>query len=135
MMEYVEKIVIDGKVLAIVMRKNFNKLGCNFVTPIDLTFQLGVHIEKSGTHIKAHKHIPFKELKEVYPQEFFYVEYGKIEVGIHNENNIHKKVILSEGDMILLNCPHEVKLLEDSKFLELKQGPYRGKDAEKEYLI
>ena len=130
----VEKIEVDGKILAIVIRKSFNKQGCNFVTPEDFPLQLGFHVSKAGTQVMAHSHVPFKELKNIYPQEFFYVESGKIEVGLYYNTDRYSKVILNKGDMILLNCSHEVKFLEDSKFIELKQGPYRGKDVEKEYF-
>ncbi|MBI3026875.1 hypothetical protein HYY70_02075 [Candidatus Woesearchaeota archaeon] len=134
MEHHVERIVADDKVLAIVVRNSFAKPGLNFITPEDFSFQLGVHISKAGINVKAHRHKPFKELKNVYPQEFFYVENGKVEIGIYNERDKHSSVLLGGGDMIILNCPHEVKFIEDSKFVELKQGPYRGKDAEKEYL-
>lgn len=130
----VEKIDADGKILAIVIRSTFSKQGCSFVTPEDFPFQLGIHVNKAGTHVKAHSHLPFKELKNIYPQESFYVESGKIEVGIYKNSSKYSKVVLNKGDMILLNCPHEVVFLEDSKFIELKQGPYRGKDAEKKFF-
>lgn len=129
-----EEISVDGKILAIVIRKSFDKRGCNFVTPEDFPFQLGVHLNGAGTHVKAHRHIPFEKLANIYPQEFFYVESGQIKVNLYNGDDEHSKIILNEGDMIILNCPHEVVFLKDSKFVELKQGPYRGKDAEKEYL-
>lgn len=129
-----ERVSSDGKILAIIIRSSFNQPGLNFVTPEDFPFQLGMHIYKEGTHIKPHRHKPFKELKNVYPQEFFYVESGKVEIGLYNDREKHSSIILSKGDMIILNCPHEVRFLEDSKFVELKQGPYRGKDEEKEYL-
>ena len=130
----IEEINEDGKILAIVIRNAFNKPGCSFVTPDDFPFQLGVHISEAETRIRAHRHVPFKELRNVYPQEFFYVESGKIEVGIYNNMDKHSKIILGKGDMVVLNCAHEVTFLKDSKFVELKQGPYRGKDAEKEYF-
>lgn len=130
----VEKVSVDGNILAIIIRSSFNEPGLSFMTPEDFPFQLGIHICRAGTHVKPHRHKPFKELKNIYPQEFFYVENGKVEVGLYNDGKMHSGAILGKGDMIVLNCPHEVRFLEDSKFVELKQGPYRGKDEEKEYL-
>ena len=130
----VEGIVAEGELLAVVVRHDFDAKGLSFVTPNDFPFQLGIHISEAGTHVKPHRHVPFKELKNLAPQEFFYIESGKVEVGIYRKNLIYKKIILNKGDMIVLNCAHEVKFLEDSKLAELKQGPYRGKDAEKEYI-
>jgi len=134
MNQNVQQISADGKILAILIRSKFNTSGLSFVTPDGFPFQLGLHISKKGTNIKAHRHLPFKELRDLYPQEFFYVEKGKIEVGLYKDIHKYSEVILNKGDMLVVNCPHEVKFLEDSKLIELKQGPYRGKDAEKEYI-
>ena len=134
MEQNVEKITMNNRMLAIVVRKAFDTPGLSFVTPDDFPFQLGVHISMAGANVKPHSHKPFAELKNLYPQEFFYVESGKIEIGLYNGKEMHKKVILDKGDMIVLNCPHDVRFIDDSKFVELKQGPYRGKDEEKEYF-
>jgi len=130
----IEKIEADGRLLAIVIRSTFNGPGLNFITPNEFPFQLGLHNRPAGTHIPPHKHKPFKELRNLPVQEFFFIENGRIEFSIYKDHEIAKRVTLTKGDMILLNCPHEMKFLEDSKTAELKQGPYRGKDAEKEYF-
>ncbi|MBI1936253.1 hypothetical protein HYS31_07490 [Candidatus Woesearchaeota archaeon] len=132
--EKVEKIYANEELLAVVVRHDFDAPSLSFVTPDSFPFQLGVHFSKAGTHVKPHRHIPFKELKNLAPQEFFYLEKGKVEVGIYHKNSLFKKIVMDKGDMIVLNCAHELVFLEDSKLAELKQGPYRGKDAEKEYI-
>ena len=77
---------------------------------------------------------PFAELKNIPAQEFFYVKKGKVEVGIYHREKPYKKLVLGAGDMIVLNCAHDVTFLEDTEMVELKQGPYRGKEKEKTYL-
>lgn len=129
-----EKLMVDGNILAIVVRNTFREAGCNFFTPDEFPFQLGIHIREAKTHIQAHKHVPFKELKDIPAQEFFYVEQGKVEVGLFYRDALHSKVVLNKGDSIVLNCAHDVTFLEATKMLELKQGPYRGRDVEKEYF-
>ncbi len=134
-MEHTEKIIENGHLLAVIIRNKFCKEGCGFATPDEFPFQVGIHLSKADTHIKAHGHVPFKELKDLYPQEFFYVESGKVEIGLYTKDKKkHSKIILNKGDMIVLNCAHELTFLEDTKMIELKQGPYRGKDEEKEYI-
>jgi len=130
----IEKIESDGRLLAIVIRSTFSSPGLNFITPDEFPFQLGLHNRPKGTHIPPHKHRPFEELKDLPVQEFFFIESGSIQYSIYDGHKLVKSVTLAKGDMILLNCPHEMKFLEDSKTAELKQGPYRGKDAEKEYF-
>jgi len=45
-----------------------------------------------------------------------------------------KSVILKPGDSILLaRGGHEVKILQDAKIIEVKQGPYAGYD-DKEFF-
>lgn len=128
----IEKITEEKNILAIVVRSNLSNPGLNFFTPNDFPFQLGIHLRKKHEFVPAHKHSPFKELKNLPAQEFFYVEEGKVEVDMFNgENKQIKKTTLNKGDMILLNCGHSIKFLEDSKLIELKQGPYRGREEEK----
>ena len=131
-MNHAEEITADGKILAVVVRSTFNEPGVSFLTPNDFPFQFGIHLRKKHEFVPAHKHSPFKELKNLPAQEFFYVEDGKVEVVMFNkENEQVKKTILNKGDMVLLNCGHSITFLEDSKLIELKQGPYRGRDEEK----
>ena len=80
------------------------------------------------------KHVNFEILQDLPCQESLYVEKGKIRVGIFNENTKIKDVTLLQGDLILLNTGHDVEFLEDSRMIEFKQGPYRGKDNEKSPL-
>ena len=129
-----EKVEADGQLLAIVIRGALNKPGYNFVSPVEFPLQLGVSIRKKGEHVKPHRHLPFKELYDLAAQEILYIESGQIELNIFHGKKKHKTMNLKDGDIILLNCGHEVKFLKDTKMIEVKQGPYRGKDAEKEYF-
>ncbi len=129
-----EEVEADGQILAVIVRKSFNKPGFNFVSPIGFPLQLGVSIRKKGEHVKPHRHMQFKELRNIPAQELLYVESGKLEINVFHNKKKYKTAILGGGDMILLNCGHEVKFLKGTKMIELKQGPYRGKDVEKEYF-
>jgi hypothetical protein len=130
----VEEIKQGAKLLAIVVRGSFNEDGCTFVSPNEFPFQLGLHKRKAGEHTKPHKHLPFEELKNIDVQELLYIESGSIRVDIYSNDDKFFSVDIAPKDMILLNCAHEVTFLEETKMIELKQGPYRGKDVEKEYL-
>ena len=129
-----ENIEADGQILAIIVRSSLNEPGYNFVSPVEFPLQLGVSTRKKGEHVKPHKHLPFKELHNISAQELLYIESGNVNITIFHDKKKYKTVILEEGDMILLNCGHEVKFLKGTKMIELKQGPYRGKDVEKEYF-
>ena len=129
-----EKIEVNGQLLAIVVRSSLKKSGYNFVSPVKFPLQLGVSIRKKGEYVKPHRHLPFKEMRDLAAQEILYIESGQIEVSLFHGTKKHKTMTLKNGDIILLNCGHEVKFLKDTKMVEVKQGPYRGRDVEKEYF-
>jgi len=124
----------NNVVLAIVVKASFNTPGCTFVSPDDFPMQLGMNIREKGEIVVPHKHIPFKKLTDLPVQEFLYVEDGEMKVNLYNEKKVFETLILNGGDMILLNCAHSVEFTKKTKMIEVKQGPYRGKNEEKEFF-
>jgi len=129
-----EHITTNGNTLAIVVRSSFNTPGLSFLTPDNFPLQMGMHLRPAKTHIEPHQHQPFTDIKTLPTQEFFYIIDGKVEVNLFYKKKKHSTITLNKGDMILLNTGHEITFLEDTKIVEIKQGPYRGKEQEKEYL-
>jgi len=144
MNQAIEKIVYNGKILAIIVRTNaiseMEKDGKDmlFASPDEFPFQVGVHSRKKDETIQAHFHVPFLELKDFTVQEFFYIISGKLKIDLYddreNDNKV-SEVVIGPGDSIILNTGHGFKFIEDTKMLELKQGPYRGKENEKRMLM
>ena len=130
----VEQITKDGKILAIIIRKGITD-PLKFATPDDFPFQVGVHNKEAGDKIQAHVHIPFPELKNLRVQEFFYIISGKLKVNLYDSDEKKvQDVVLNEGDSIVLDCGHGFEFLEKTSMIELKQGPYRGKEQEKKMI-
>ena len=131
----VEKIEYEGMTFAIVLRKDYGEDGVNFITSQDEPIQLGVLKHKRGAKIKTHihKNQP-RTISEV--QEVLHVDYGKVEAEFYESSG--KKVastILNSGDTILLlRGRHGLNILEDSKIIEVKQGPYYGVEEDKQLL-
>lgn len=131
----IETIEWNGKKFALILRKEFKAEGVNFLTAEDNPLQLGILGHKQGTKIKPHIHRSSpKTINEV--QEVLHIEYGKVEVEFYDAAG--KKVadtILRGGDTILLLLGgHGFNILEDSKIIEVKQGPYHGVGEDKKYL-
>jgi hypothetical protein len=126
-----EIIPYNGKTLAILARPREMNENLNFFSPENFALQVAVHNKPAGTQIEAHEHIPFENIKLLESQEIFYLENGKIEVGLYHGRTKIRCVVMMPGDMIILNCGHDLKFLENSKMIEVKQGPYRGKENEK----
>lgn len=129
----VERIEWKGKVLATVLRRGYDEEGVNFITSQDNPLQLGVLKHQKGTRIKAHSHKNNpRVIRQI--QEVLFVEYGKVEVEFFDDKE--KRVagrILNSGDSILLRSGgHGFNVLEDSKIIEIKQGPYYGAEKDKE---
>jgi mannose-6-phosphate isomerase-like protein (cupin superfamily) len=132
----VERIERDGKILAIIARAALidNLEGMSFVSPDEFPFQVGFHSRKQGEVIKPHEHIPFAELKDFPVQEFFYVVSGSVKIDLYENDLKVEEVTVTKGDSIILNTGHGFTFINDAKLLELKQGPYRGRENEKRFI-
>lgn len=131
----IDRIEYKGKVFALILRKDYDEDGVNFITSRDEPIQLGVLKHQSGTKIKPHIHKHHsRAISKV--QEVVHIEYGKVEAEFYESNG--RKVattILNSGDTILLLCGgHGFNILEDSKIIEIKQGPYYGVEEDKLFL-
>ena len=134
-MVYIEKIEDTGEVLAIIVRGNDYEEGVSFLTTDEMPIQLGLHNQKKGKIIAAHKHIPIKSIENLRISEFFYMKKGRVKVSLYNkEDRKVKEVIVNSGDLIYLLGGHGFEFLEDTLMFELKQGPYRSREEEKEMI-
>ena len=130
----IEKVEWQGKTLALILRARFDKEGVNFVTAEDNPIQLGILKHHQGVKIKPHIHrASTKVIDSV--QEVLHIEYGKVEVDFYDDGEKIKTTILNMGDTILLiSGGHGFDMLEDSKIIEVKQGPYGGMEQDKKLL-
>ena len=131
-----EEIKSDGgKTIAIVVKRDFEKDGVNFVSKEDFPLQLGISSYKKRDKIKAHFHIE-KEIRINKIQEVVHIKSGRTIVNLYDLNGKKfKSVELSEGDTIFfVDGGHGFEMLEDTKIIEVKQGPYFGRDVEKRMI-
>jgi mannose-6-phosphate isomerase-like protein (cupin superfamily) len=123
------------EVIAIILRKKFSKYGANFFTFPNDPLQFGVLRYEKGKCIPAHKHVRIKRDIDLICEVLIVLE-GRVKVTFYNDCD--KRItsrILKAGDAILMkNAGHSFKLLDNAKIIEVKQGPYLGKDKDKVYL-
>ena len=127
-----EKIESQGKTFALILRHELEVEGVKFFTASDNPLQLGVIQHEKGTEIKAHVHRnATREIGSI--QEVLHIEYGRVEVNFYNMNGEEiNAAVLNTGDTILLlDGGHGFKILEDTRILEIKQGPYHGIEDDK----
>jgi len=132
MLEYIKGK--DDLLLAMIIRQDFSGEGVNFVTSPENYLQVGILNHKEGSKIKPHRH---KEIPRTinYTQEVLHIEYGKMEAVFYQNGQVIKKALLFSGDtIILLTGGHGFKILEDTKMIEVKQGPYLSHAEDKELI-
>lgn len=128
----IEKIEWAGKIFALIIRSNYELEGADFITPTSNSLQIGILKHKQGMNIKPHIHNNFpRTINET--QEVLHIVRGKVEAEFYD--NAARKIgstILDSGDTILLlSGGHGFKFLEDTKMIEVKQGPYANTEKDK----
>jgi len=129
----IELVKSKSALLAIVVRadaKSDEKY--NFLTSNDQPFQLGVSFYPAGDVIKGHAHLERTTTVESI-QEFILVSEGRMRVHLFDDEDKHvEETVLEKGDSILLLAGgHGFDILEGTKLVEVKQGPYDGKTKDK----
>ena len=120
-----EKIELDGKIIAIIIRSNFTKNGIEFFTPNDFSQQLGYMKRGKDYHIEPHIHNSISR-EVMLTQEVLFIKSGKVRVDFYSDHQeYYESRVLNSGDIILLaNSGHGIVTLEESEIIEVKQGPY-----------
>lgn len=133
-MEYIEHITWEDKPLAYIIRGEFHPDKTTFLTPSDFKQQVGFIVYPQGGEIARHVHRPL-ERHLVGTSEVLVVRKGRAEVDIYNDDReLVTTVELHDGDiMLMVGGGHGFRMLEDTVFLEVKQGPYTGLDEKERF--
>lgn len=121
-----DKIIHNGRLLAIVFFNSSVEEGIHFFTSDSNALQVGQHFYPSGKIIQPHKHVPVKVEYHQSLQEVLYIEEGKVKIDFYSlgGQKIDEK-ILTKGDIaLLMEGGHGFEFLEETKMVEIKQGPY-----------
>lgn len=130
----IEKIEHNGDLLAIIIRKEYEPDGLEFFSEPHLGQQVAMMRHKKGHIIQ--KHIHKSSLKEIRgTTEVLLILDGLVEMEIYNKDREFVKIVsLRSGDVLfLISGGHGFKILEDSKMLEVKQGPYSEKEDKEKF--
>jgi len=130
-----EEILLGKLLLAIVIRGQNNNFENGFVTDTNDVFQVGVKTYPKLHRVKAHVHKSSKRVITSTP-EFLYLISGKIRVKYYSGSVVVKTTILKSGDALLhIEGGHGFEMMEESRVIMVKQGPYLGTKEDKEYLV
>lgn len=127
---HVEKIYdADDRPLAYLIRGDLEPGETVFVTPPEFKQQVGFVVYPEGGEVARHQHRPL-ERQLVGTSEVLVVRAGRCEIDVYdNDNALVATRELRAGDiMLMVDGGHGFRMLEDTVFLEIKQGPYTGLD-------
>ena len=115
----------NNNILALFLSANENKKEKNFYTSNDYELQLASFRLEKGQEILRHYH-PQQKREILNTSESLILFEGKLEISIYDKDN---KFLTSEtmmaGDVcLLISGGHSIDVIEDSNFIEVKQGPY-----------
>lgn len=115
----------EGNLLAIILRTQDTNDSKFFATENDSELQLASFKLQKGEEILRHYH-PKQERKINLTSEVLVVTDGKIKVEIYDNNlELNTTEIINKGEVVALyNGGHRIIMVKDSKFIEVKQGPY-----------
>jgi quercetin dioxygenase-like cupin family protein len=105
-----------------------------FLTPPNFQQQVGYIVYPAGGVIPRHVHRPQKR-HLLGTAEVLVVQKGRVEVDIYSDaRELVATRGLCAGDIILMvGGGHGFRMLEDTVFLEIKQGPYIGLDEKERF--
>ena len=121
----IENITNKKKILAIIIRSNYNQEGIKFFTPGEFSQQLGYMNRPKGYKITPHSHNKVERRIET-TDETLIIKSGKVRIDFFDDEKKYlKSKVLNKGDVILLvSGGHGFEMLEKSELIEVKQGPY-----------
>ena len=127
------EIKVDGGVVARHIKPDDIKPGLNFFSEDNEFIQVGAWNYDSSKELLSHIH---NEVDRIVSRtcETLYVVSGSLEAYIYDlsENMIDRFVVKAGEILVLLECGHGYKILEDdTKVLEIKNGPYLGADVDR----
>jgi hypothetical protein len=127
-----EIIAKDGVEFCYIIRSELSPEETTFVTPPDYKQQLGFIAYPKGGEVQRHLHLPL-ERHLVGTSEVLLVRKGRCMVDVYDDA---KELVATRevkaGDVVLMvGGGHGFRMLEDTLFLEVKQGPYLESEKER----
>ena len=135
LLDPVERITTaNNQPLTYIIRGSFIPDKTTFLTPPDFKQQVGYVVYPKDGEISRHVHRPL-ERHLVGTSEVLIIKQGHCLIDIYNdERELVATRELFPGDvMLMVGGGHGFRMLEDTVFLEIKQGPYTGMDEKEKF--
>jgi hypothetical protein len=124
----------QGELIAQIYNITEMNFSC-FPTPENFTFQFGYGQVSDKKKLRPHIHK--KLLRELTnTAEFIFVIDGSMSIDVLDESANQIESITLKSNMCLLQHKggHRISIAKNTRYFEIKQGPYCGNDRDKYYL-
>lgn len=123
----IECVTSDSNMIAQIIRAEFEPTETQFMTPDDFNHQVGFIVYPRGGRVARHRHKRI-ERRIVGTSEVIVIRKGSCVVDLYNDDQaLVATRELRQGDIIIMvSGGHGFRAIEDTVFLEIKQGPYTG---------
>ena len=130
-----EMITWRGNVIGLFLSHAHSPEKTRFLTADAEPLQCGIGIFKQGSRVEPHCHVSEPVLISEFP-EFIMIRRGKAKASVYDPEGVLLRTLeMVPGDsLLLLRGGHAFEFLEDTELLEIKQGPYLGRDKMKHPL-
>lgn len=134
-MGQIEEVRKKNKLLAMIIRNDYDCNGVDFITPNEYSQQVAYMHHPTGKTIDAHVH-NLVHRNVVMTQEVLFIKKGVLRVDFYDEYEDYlESRDLCAGDIILLvSGGHGFHVLEEVEMVEVKQGPYAGNNDKKRFI-
>jgi uncharacterized protein YjlB len=124
---HIEHITWNNQHIATIIRRDYIPTETTFISPDSYYQQAGFVVYPKDGVVPRHSHLPLQRHLVGTPETLI-IRRGKATVDLYAlDKSFLGQWTLEEGDMILLVAGgHCFTCLEDTVFLEIKQGPYTG---------
>ncbi len=132
--DWVETISVASGPLVYIIRGGHTPDRTTFLTPAEFKQQVGYVVYPAGGEVIRHMHLPL-ERHLVGTSEVLLVLSGRALMDVYDdERGLVATRELCAGDvMLMVGGGHGFRMLEDTVFLEIKQGPYLDREEKERF--
>jgi len=130
----IENISWNNQTLAYIITADTSIEKTTFITPPEFKQQVGFVVYPAGGEIVPHIHLPI-ERHIIGTSEVLLLRKGRCLVDFYSDNRepVITRELKTDDVLILIAGGHGFHMLEDTIFIEIKQGPYARQDDKERF--
>jgi hypothetical protein len=132
--DFVEKISWKGFPLTFIVHASSTPNKTTFITPPEFKQQVGFVVYPAGGEVKRHLHLPL-ERHLTGTSEVLIVRLGHCLMDIYNDDRelVATRELITGDATLMVGGGHGFRMIEDTVFLEVKQGPFMPVEEKEEF--